>query len=125
MPYISILIRLLRDPPVNLILILFHRHPMRQLGTPRPNGTHAATPPQIRRINTTIPPRFLNLMLNVCLRPMGRDCVFVLVDQKRRIVAEESVDVFEGSICCFGVEDVDQRYEGGVEDYPDDVEAPA
>ena len=41
------------------------------------------------------------------------------------VFAEEAIDVFEGAVGGFGVEEVDGGDEGGVEDDPDDVEAPA
>ena len=41
------------------------------------------------------------------------------------IFAEETINVFERAVGRFGVEEVDGGDEGGVEDNPDDVEAPA
>ena len=41
------------------------------------------------------------------------------------VFAEEPVNVLEGAVGGFGVEKVDDGYEGGVEDDPDDVEFPA
>jgi hypothetical protein len=41
------------------------------------------------------------------------------------VIAEVRVDVLESSGGRFGVEEVDERHEGEIEDGPDDVEAPA
>ena len=40
------------------------------------------------------------------------------------ILAEHAIDVFEGAVCSFRVEEVDGGDEGEVEDGPDDVEFP-
>lgn len=41
------------------------------------------------------------------------------------VFAEEPVDVLEGAVGGFGIEEVDDGYEGSVKDDPDDVEFPA
>lgn len=46
-------------------------------------------------------------------------------DQNVGVIHEISVNVFQRSSGCLGVKQVDKRYEGSVEDRPDDVELPA
>ena len=40
------------------------------------------------------------------------------------VLAEHTIDIFQRSICCFRVKEVDNRDEGEVEECPDDVEFP-
>lgn len=46
-------------------------------------------------------------------------------DENVGMIHEVSVDIFQRSSGCLGVKQVDERYEGSVEDCPDDVELPA
>ena len=63
-------------------------------------------------------------MLDVSKRTLGRDSIFIFVDQDVLVVSEETVNIFEGAIRGFGVEEVDDWDEGGVEDGPNDIEFP-
>ena len=63
-------------------------------------------------------------VIDVLLRAFARRHVWVLEDKDGLVVAEGSVDVFEGPVGGFRVEEVGNGDEGEVEHRPDDVELP-
>lgn len=63
-------------------------------------------------------------MFDIGCGPARCDCVFVSEYQDALVVAEESVDVFETSLGCFGIEEINHWHKGEVENGPDDVEFP-
>ena len=63
-------------------------------------------------------------MLDVGQRTLGRDSIFIPEDQDVLVVSEETVNIFEGAVRGFRVEEVDNRDKGGVEDGPDDIKLP-
>ena len=63
-------------------------------------------------------------MLDVSKRTLGRDSIFIPEDQNVLVVAEETINVFEGAIRSFGVEEVDDWDERGVEDGPNNIKFP-
>ena len=62
--------------------------------------------------------------LDVSKRTLGRDSIFIPEDQDVLVVSEETVNIFESAVRGFGVEEVDDWDERGVEDGPNDVEFP-
>ena len=62
--------------------------------------------------------------LDVSKRTLGRDSIFIPEDQDVLVVTEETVNIFQGAVRGFGVEEVDDWDERGVEDGPNDVEFP-
>lgn len=73
---------------------------------------------------TTIPPYLRLLMFDIRQRPLTRNSVFVSENEDVRVLAEEAVNVFEGSVRCFWIEEVDDWHERGVEEGPNYVEFP-
>ena len=63
-------------------------------------------------------------MLNVAPRSLRADGLFVPAHDNGVVLAEEAIDIFEGTVGGLWVEEVDYGDKGGVEDCPDDVEFP-
>ena len=63
-------------------------------------------------------------MLDVSKRTLGRYSIFIFENEDVLVISEETVNIFEGAIRGFGVEKVDDRDEGGVEDGPNNIKLP-
>ena len=62
--------------------------------------------------------------LDVSKRTFGRDSIFVPEYQDVLVISEETVNIFQSAVRGFGVEEVDDRDERGIEDGPNDIEFP-
>ena len=62
--------------------------------------------------------------LDVSKRTLGRDGIFIPEDQDVLVVTEETVNIFQGAVRGFGVEEVDDWNERGVEDGPNNIKLP-
>lgn len=78
-----------------------------------------------RGTDTAVPANLALLVLDVLLRPLAGDRVFVAIDEQRGLVMEVPVEILERAARGLGVEEVDDGHESAVEDGPDDVELPA
>lgn len=109
---------LLKLPPrptllaLQLLLPIILRH-----DSPPRLSTHTAS--------HTASPDLRLLLLDIYIRSLGRGSLRIAVNEEIAVIAEIRVNVLESSSGGFGVEEVDEWYEGEVEDGPDDVEAPA
>ena len=79
---------------------------------------------RIRADDRAVPSHLLMLIIDVCLRPLGARGILVAENEDVLILTEEPIDVFKFAARGFGVEEVDDGDEGGVEEGPDDVEFP-
>ena len=55
---------------------------------------------------------------------MGRDSFLIVADDDLGVLAEQAIDILQSAVCSFGVEEVDNGNESGIEDDPDDIETP-
>lgn len=79
---------------------------------------------RIRADDAAIPSDLDLLVLNVRQWTLRGNGIFVLEDEDVAILAEQAIDVFERAVGGFGVKEVDDWDEGGVENGPDYVELP-
>lgn len=66
----------------------------------------------------------LILEINVLLWTLAADGILVLEDKDIVVLTEETVDILKSAPSSLRVEEVDDWYEGGVEDGPNDVKLP-
>lgn len=87
--------------------------------------TDTTSPPEHCCVDAARPSDILLLLCRVLRWSFAACCVLISENQQRWGVAVIGVQVFERAVCSLGIEEVDGRDEGEVEDDPDNVELPA
>jgi hypothetical protein len=81
-------------------------------------------PPKHCRVDGAVTSYLFFFVLNVLHRSLGAGDGLVPEDQQLGVLSIHAVDIFQRSVGGLGVEEIDDRHEGAVEDRPNDIELP-
>lgn len=107
-----------------LLLLITHRTPQPTLVADRTISAMLLRQAHGPRIHRASPVHLLLFPLDKLHWALGRGGDVIAENQQAGLASEVRVDIFQRSARRFGVQEVGERYEGAVQNGPDDVKLP-